>query len=395
MRITPLVNHACARLPQLIDAFSDVLTADVVAAPGSATDITCQAPHGQTVGSKIGICVRGAKSQVKIIDAILGSDDTVELVFEAPHGLVSNASAMGVNSWNSEIELMGFTDPLMNAVHEFIAKLDDKRCLIKVPEGVSAGITASAAMLDDRNDFLNGWHPVDVIDPTILRMPTHAAINTLTNASDVSIAFNIRAWGAVDYQEVKELYTDEQNQLRDASLTISPLGVIPLSKDRSAKTSASAELGTGTVIRQMMLDGFHAVVTIPTSDTRAAMAAIDLCHGEILDAMLRTFQGYKPPHPDLGGVVPFAAVLKQHGGMSFDRAIYAHEYQFEAPYNLNNFNAMKSTEQTASAQYEALDPSEVTSAQPIGSSPLSGVQFDGIFNGELGQPLTASIQYED
>jgi hypothetical protein len=395
MRITPLVNHACARLPQIIDVFSDVLTADIVATPGSTTDITCQTPHGQTVGSKIGICVRRAKSQVKIIEAILGSDNTVELVFNAQHGLSGNATALGVNSWNSQIELIGFTDPLMNATQEFIAKLDDKRCLIKVPESVSTELTVNAAMLDDRNDFLNGWHPVDVIDPTILRMPTHAAINTLTNASDVSIAFNIRAWGAIDYQEVKELYTNEQTQLREASLTISPLGVIPLSKDRSAKTSASAELNSSTVIRQMMLDGFHVAVTIPTTGTRAGMAAIDLCHGEILDAMLRTFQGYKPPQPDLVGVLPFAAVLKQHGGMSFDRAFYAHEYQFEAPYNLNNFNSMKSTEQTASAQFEALDPSEVQSAQPIGSSPLSEVHFDGIFNGELGQPLTASIQYED
>lgn len=395
MRITPLVNHACARLPQLTSAFSDVALADIVATPGGNTNIICQAPHNQLVGQKIGVCVRGAKSQTPIVNAILGPDDVVELVFATPHGLVSNATAIGVNSWNSEIELIGFVDPLMNATHEFITPLDDTRCLIKAPEGASVDLTADAAMLDDRNDYLNGWCPVDVIDTVTLRAPTHAAINTLTLASDVSIAFNIRAWGAVDYQEVKELYTGEKVKLREASITISPLGVIPLSKDRSAKTSASAELGSGTVIRQMMLDGFHVVVTVPTPDTRGALAAIDLCHGELLDAVMRTFQGYKPPQPDLKGVDSFAAVLKQHGGMSFDRAFYAHEYQFEAPYNLNNFNALKSTEQTVGAQYEALDPSEVQAAQPIGTSAIQNIEFDGIFNGELGQPLTASINHEN
>lgn len=395
MRITPVVHHACARLPQLTDAFSDVLQADIVATPSDNTNIVCQAPHGQNTGDKIAVCIRGAKMQLAIADAILGSDGNIELVFSEPHGLVNNATASGVNSWNSEIELIGFDDPLMNGPQEFLAKLDQTRCLIKAPEGATVGLEPSAAMLDDRNDFFNGWHPVDVIDPTILRMPTHAAISTLTNASDVTIAFNIRAWGAVDFGEVEKIYAGEKTALKEASLTISPLGVIPVSKDRGAKTSAIAELNGSTVVRQMMLDGFHAVVTIPTPDDRGALNAVDLCHGEILDAILRTFQGYKPPQPDLEGVQPFAAVLKQHGGMSFNRAFYAHEYQFEASYNLNSANALKETEQTVGAQLEALDPSNVTPAQPIGSAPLNNLQFDGIYTAELGEPLTATIRYED
>ena len=66
MRITPLVHHACARLPQITDLFSDVLQADVSVTPNGSTEIVCQAPHNQTVGSKIAVCIRKAKQQITI-----------------------------------------------------------------------------------------------------------------------------------------------------------------------------------------------------------------------------------------------------------------------------------------------------------------------------------------
>lgn len=394
MRITPLVQHACARLPQLTDYFSNVVQADISATPGATTDIVCHEPHNLNIGDRFGVCVRKAKSQVPIVNAVL-ADGAIELEFDRPHGLVNNATAIGVNSWNADIELTGFTDPLMNNSHEFITKLDDKRCLIKSPESADVSLTGSAAMLDERNDYFNGWQPVLVVDGTTLRKATNPLIDTVTNVSNVTVATNIRAWGALDYSEIHKLYSSKGAKLKEVSLSVSPLGVVPVSKDRNTKTSAISELNNSTVMRQTVMDGFHVVATVPTADTRGAVDAADLCHGELLDAVIRTFQGYKPPLPDLEGVDPFVAVLKQHGGLSFDRAFYSHEYQFEASYTLSNLNALKATEQTSNPQLETTDPLTVGPAHPVGSTPINDLHFDGIFNGELGQPLTASIQYED
>lgn len=395
MRITPIVHHACARLPQLTDMFSDVLQADLSATPGGDTDIVCQAAHNQTIGENIAICIRGAETQIVITDAQFDANGNIELTFASPHGLVDNATAIGVNSWNAEIELTGFVDPLMNGTHTFLSKIDETRCLIESPVDAALDLTVDAAMINKQDDRLNGWHPVEIIDATTLRMATPAAVDVATIAKDVVIAFNIRAWGAIDFEVIKAKYTGEQTQLRQATIAIAPLPTVPLSKDRSAKTSAYAELDGSTVIRQTMLDGFHVIVTLPTTDTFGALAAADLCHGEILDAVLRTFQGYRAQHSDLDDVQIFSAVLKQHGGMAFDRAFYAHDYEFQAPFNLTNANALLGTQQTAGAQIEAIDPNDVAPAQPVGSVPLHDLTFGGIYNGEFGQPLTASVKYEN
>lgn len=394
MRITPLVQHACARIPQLTDVFSDVVTANIIATPDSTTDINCDAPHGQEIGSKIAVCVRKAKMQIAITNAVFKDNNNVELTFNGPHGLVDNTNSIVNQSYNPTIELMGFVDPLMNGEQEFLYKIDSSCCVIKAPDDATLDLSPNAAMLDERNDYFNGWHPVDVIGPNTFRMPTNAALRSITNASNVSIALNIRACGTLGYDDVKEYYTGDQS-LRDVTLSIHPIGVVSVSKDRGAKSSATSELNNNTVLRQMMLDGFHVVATVPTGETRGALQAIDLCHGEILNAVIKTFQGYRSSLPDLEGVDSYASILKQHGGMSFDRAFYAHEYQFETPYQFNNLNALSATEQTAAAQIETLDPSEVGSAQPIGSVPLSDLQFDGVLNGDLSQPLTASVKYED
>lgn len=395
MRITPIVHHACARLPQLTSKFSDVLLADMSATPGGDTDIVCQAAHNQTIGENIAICISGAETQITITDAQYDANDNVILTFDGPHGLVDNATAIGVNSWNPEIELTGFSDSLMNATHEFLSKVSETKCLIAVPEGATLGLTGSAAMINKNDDRLNGWHPVEIIDATTLRMPTPAVVDAATIAQSVTVAFNIRAWGALDFEIIKAKYTGEQALLAQATLAIAPLPTVPLSKDRGAKTSAYAELDGSTVIRQMMLDGFHVVVTIPTTDTFGGLAAADLCHGELLDVVLRTFQGYRPDQPDLEGVNPFSAVLSEHGGMSFDRAFYAHDYKFEAPYNLSNANAMLGMYQTAGAQHEAIDPEQVQPAQPVGTVPFNELSFEGIYNGEFGQPLTGNVKYEN
>ncbi len=395
MRITPLVQHACARLPQLTDYFSNTVQADITAKPTGYTDISCQTPHGLPVGKRVGVCVRGASTRVDITNAEFGSDGIVELVFNQPHGLVDNASATGVNSWNPDIELTGFSDPIMNSRHEFIAKTSDTRCLVKAPEGATPGLTANSAMLDERNDYFNGWHPVEVLDENILRTAKHPAVPDFTQSDSATVATNIRAWGALNYEQIKKLYSGKDAQLKEVSLSISPLGVVSVSKDRNAKSSAISELNGSTVMRQTVMDGFHVVATVPTTGSRGALQAIDLCHGELLDAVLRTFQGYTPAQPDLEGVNPFVAVLKQHGGTSFDRAYYSHEYEFEAAFNLNNLNSLKASEQTMGAQLETIAPENAISAQPVGTAQINQLTFDGIFNGELGQPLTASIKYED
>lgn len=397
MRITPIVNHACARLPQLTDMFSDVLQADIVAAPGGNTTINCQSAHNQETGSKIAVCVRGAKTRIEISNAEISglSSNYALITTTTPHGLVDNATAIGVNSWNAEIELTGFDDPLMNAVQTFVSKINDTAFLIEMPEGAALDISGTAYLIDDRNDFINGWHPVEVIDETTLQMPTNPALDYATIAENVTVAFNIRAWGAIDFEIIKSKYTGEQAQLRQASIAISPLPTVSISKDRGAKTSAVAELNGSTVVRQMMLDGFHVTVVVPTTDTFGALSAIDLCHGELLNAILKTFQGYQAPQPDLTDVQRFSAVLKNHGGFAFDRAFYAHNYEFESPFILNNSDALKGTEQTIGGQIESIDPNDVTPAQPIGSVPISDLNFEGIYNGDFDEPLTASVTYED
>lgn len=395
MRVTPLVYHAAATVPQISDKFSNTVGASISSIFEGPTTVTCEAPHGLTVGTNPAVCIRDAKVLVPITDADFLNEDIL-LTFADAHHLVDNPDEEHVEPWNANIELTGFTNPLMNATHEFVATVGTNQCLIKAPEGVSLDLTADVAMYEPTNFTFTGWHPVNVINDTEFTIPTPSGIQHDTVAVGATVATDIRISGALSFAHIAELYSQENGAtVNDLRMFISPQATTAMSKDRSAKTSAVAEISESVTFRQMLLDGFHVTVVVPTTGSRSGLLEADLCQGEILKVVLAVFQGLIPQQPDLLGAKPFSAVLKTHGGLLHERAYYVHEFEFEAPVQLSNDENIKPWQATQGAQIETVPPEQVGSTQPLGTTPLAELKIDGIYNGKLGEPLTASIQYED
>lgn len=285
----------------------------------------------------------------------------------------------------------------MNTSHEFISVVSPTECLIRMPENADLTPSVDSAMFSSWNTSLAGWHPVTVTDEVTLTMPTPVMIQQDAYASGATVATNIRIWGALNFDFIKRIYSQEgDDTVKDMRMFISPVSLVAMSKDRNAKTSAVAELTPNVLVRQMLLDGFHVTVVVPTTESRSGLLEADLCHSEVLALVMRVFQGFIPPHPNLDNASPFAAILKQHGGILENRAFYVHEFEFEAPVQISNQESMRPWENTEGVLLEtSTNPEQVGSAQPVGTLPLGELKFDGIYNSEMEQPLTARIDYED
>lgn len=399
MKITPLISHAAARLPQVSDLFAGTVTADITATAGDVISIVCDTPHGLPVGQKVAVCISNARVELPIFAASDIGNDEAKLEFATPHGLVDLPTIPRTKAWNPTLTLAGFDDPLMNGVHEFKRILSANEAVIVLPNGADPAAYTAPYIIEEHNTTLNGWRPVDVIDETTLEAPAGSLITRDCQANGAKIAVNIRIWGAIDFDQILNLYTQENSAVNDLRMFISPVGTVAMSKDRNAKSSSVAEISPGVHFRQVLMDGFHVVVVVPTHDDMGSIRAADLINGPVLSAVLKTFQGLRLTRPDLPGATSFAAILKQHSGRIINNAYYVHEFEFEAPAILSNAEAINPSEMTTGGLTETVDDPEaindITPAEPTGSTPFGEISFDGIYNGDFSQPLTARIPYEN
>jgi hypothetical protein len=115
------------------------------------------------------------------------------------------------------------------------------------------------------------------------------------------------------------------------------------------------------------------------------VAPVDLAHGDILRALLRTFNGLNLPRPELGSGNTYAAYLETHGIVDHHGPTYVHQYSFSANADLSSNDRIKPSEAAA------LPALGSTSVSRVGAPAFRDVRFNGIaVQGEPGL-LTLNI----
>lgn len=419
MKISPLVLLAALRIPVLTDLFSDTMpVASMTVVAGGNVTITTSQPHNQyDDGSGAAISVTDAFipnpivawSQYDAPNAMAKIGD-VRVTVQYPHLLTTTPDATKYLAWNS---VALFQNTLVTGLDgpqgvQLVA-VPDQLSLIVRPSGpisLPANPQTGAALIERMERDLVGWHRVSVVDETTLKFTTPAAIARSFSVVNPRIVTNIRIWGAVDLDHALRHVTRNPEVLQTAlgkPLDQSYMFVCPrrdtrLSRDRTSKSDAIAEIQPGAFIRQLLMDGYEIFVVLPTERYAAGVGAMDKAHGPIFKAVLQTFNGLRLPYTELAVPNPFVTMLSGHRSVFYNGANYVHNYSFEATVYLSPGDIAPSILVPDLIAYDQAvqdgtpPPDTVI---PQGTVPISKLVFDpGIFQRGEPQPLLASVDVD-
>lgn len=409
MKITPLTLLAAMRIPSLTDAFSDTLAvSSMEVVEGGNITLICPVAHGVPVNGKRSVCVIDAMVPNPIVDLELDDGDVI-VTTEFAHGLTTTPDATLYEAWDSFAVIAGTG----------VTGLDGNRQLVSVPSPTTfvirpggavtlPGSIPGAAAHMHRMDAegVCGWYSATATSSTRFTMPTPAGVRRSFTVTIPQIATNIRVWGAVDIEHALEHFTRpdggaEQPIPGPGHLFITPIPNVRMSRDIRSSSDLTAEIQPGQTIRQKLMDGFEVYAVLPADKSAGGVACLDKCHGQILKAVMRTFNGLRMPYTEFALPDPFVTIMTSHGMARYTRANYVHQYVFEAGVMLTDEDSVS---QIAIPDLYDFDAALVTGTTPpldpvtpTGTVPFTGgVTFApdptyGIWNRDQPQPLTATF----
>lgn len=405
MQISPLVIHAGIQIPRHTSRFSDALAvASMVVTEGGNVVLTCSTPHGVRVGDSVAISITDADIPNAITAADVVDGDIL-ITTATEHDLSTSPDPDRFRAFHETAKVSGFTSADINGNRQLVSAPTSTTLVIApgAPIG-SIALTGNEKLLERLDGEVVGWHAAVAISSTVLRFPTPSAVERTYTVLTPTVVKDIRVYAAVTIEQALAHFTPEDGtELTSAHMFILPLSSVRTSRGRGSQTDAIAEISPGVDFRQLMLDGFTVLAFIPGATTAAHVRAVDLCNGEVLKAVLRSFLGLKIPRPELAADGTYTAILESHaGGITDNRAIYVHRYDFQCPAYLTNADAISPTD------WPALDPTviatqaddvaaggtldgDAASVGTIGTYAFRGIDFTGLLHYGHPRPLTASV----
>lgn len=391
MKLSPLVIHAGLILPRYTAIFSDALAvASIVVTSGGNVVLTTTAPHGVPVGERIAVSITDAEIPNPITAASVDADGNILLTTSFDHDLTTTPDATLYDAWNTTAKVAGFTDALINGTRQ-LSSAPTRSTLVIVPGGTVASIvlTGNEVLYEGLGRDIVGWHSVIAVTSDTLSFPTPTSITRSFTVANPTVVRDIRVAGALDYETALGHYTADDSQV---SLTRPAMFILPVPVSVEGK---NRYITTGSDNRMMLRDGFTVLVLIPSHATAGHVGAIDLAHGAIFRAVLRTFHGLKISRSELMSAGDFRATFESHNGArTSSRAIYAHEYVFDMPAELVACDGVSPFE-WAQIDDEAIADGDVpTSIYPANPPAFRDLDVTGILHYGHPSPLTGSFIME-
>jgi hypothetical protein len=416
MLITPLASLALLRIPALTTLFSDTLSVSSIAVVASGTStITCSAPHGIAVGSLAGVCIN---------DALAPNSITAWSILDAPtaasYSALAQAKDILITLTYPTVMSTGPEDPNLSAFSAFepwnafailngttVSAIEGNAQLVSVPDALHIivrpsgtvnslpSVPVNAVLLERLERDVIGWHTMTALTTTQLTFTTPSAVARSYTVANPSVAVNVRCWGAVDMAHALSHYTTGDDgtppTLNRSYLFVCPPRTARISRARNTRTDANAEQQYGSFVEQQLMDGFIIYAIFPAVDYGGAVGCMDKANGEVLTAILRTFNLLSLPFSEYSSPNPYLSTITSHGTALYNRANYVHEYVFEATCTLTQGDGIAPDEVPDMA---ALDPSGPV--QGTGTVPLGNITFDpGVFQKDNPVPLQATINFDD
>ena len=378
MKLLPLVLHAALQLPRWTGLFSetlDVATLGVVA--GGTMTFTSSAAHGVPVGQAIALSVTDAEAPNAITAATVDADGNIVCTTAFPHTLSASPDPTRFRAWDGFAKVAGFTSSDINGVRQLVATPTETTFVITPgAEVVGVTLTGDEKLFERLELGVIGWHKVVAATATTLTVATPQSVTRSFTVTAPTVVRQIRVAGAIDHEEAVRRYVE------DGDLTTLNRGYMFVLPSRvHAKGKPTTALAPGADYRLRVDDGFTLLVFLPSTSPAAHVAAIDKAQGEIFRAVLQTYHGLKVLRSELCLQSPYIATFVSHqGGMHRNNAIYAHEYVFEAPFELVNDDALAPWNWTVLDDGALSDGTTPDSIGSEGTAPWGDLDLTGILH---------------
>ena len=327
MQVTPLHRHAVLRVPALTSLFSTALgVTQIDVVKDGTTTITTSAPHGVAIGQSIAVSIISAPYPNPITAAVKLSSGDYQISTANDHDLSTTPDVDIAAPWNTTAKLRGFDDPAMNGDLQLVSVYDRNTITVR-PASEVASVTLNGAeeQLVDLEFELVGWHKVTAATTTTLTLPTPANVLRSYTSDEVTAATGHRIYGLESGELVMKKYV-----LSDASLTANDCVMFVCPRDGVRLSSRTAlNHYAASAYNPIIEDGFDVIVCSPAAASSGGVSPVDLAHGEVLRAVMKTFNGLNVP---FATSYPCAKVrdaeLQSHGRVSHDGTRYVHIYNF-------------------------------------------------------------------
>ena len=373
------------RVPALTGLFSDTLgVASIAVVPGDVTTIETSEPHGVPDGGNAPVTIVDAPTPSKITDAALQPNGDVILITQHDHDLTTRPDDRVV-AFNATASLRGFTDPNLNGALELVSVENRDAFTVRPANPVAEVVlNGNEEQLTNLEFELVGWHKVTATSPTTLTFPTPPNVQRSYTADVVVASHRLRIFGAESGDLVVKKYVLGDERLVDNDCV---MFIVPRENIRN-RGQYLGEHHPSSAYNPTIEDGFDIYVAIPGAAASGGVAPLDLAHGEILRAIMRTFNGLRIP--DWPGF-PLAKIrdaeMVTHGRVSYDGPTYLHQYAFDVLVEL--------TPDDRVLPFEAADLGNADSVHRVGAPAFRDLVLTGVKQKDRPGLLTASVQLDD
>lgn len=395
MQIGQLTTLAKLRVPAFTALFSDALSISsmAVVAGGNIT-LTCSSSHGLATGASEWVSITQALAPNAItalavldgtLDGTMAGDVQVTTTYS--HTLTHKADTMFASYQDFATLTVPGTAALTGAIQ--LVTVIDKNNFVVRPGAVTLPdpIPAGSALLEPLEIEIVGLNVATATSPTVLTLPTPASVTRSYTVASPIVVRNLRMFGAVDYAHAVTHITDAAPTASRAYLYICPVRTARMSRDWLSTSDANQEVTPNAAYRAKLLDGFDIFVFIPTQKMQAAVGAMDAASGEVLTAIVQTFNGIRLPFTEwnIGGKAGrYVAAMLNHGVQAYDKVWYCHRFSFEAIVTLSADNV---ADPVRMPDLTSTD----TTLPPGGTVPWETAVYDGIYQSDKPQALEGHV----
>lgn len=320
MRARDIVSQLAAVLPSLVDDFTDQVSVISLTRTGTTVTAVTDLAHGLEAGDQANIV--GAQTPITI-SSITRVGVVATLVTDADHDMTENAGF--------DVQIEGAAEPEFNGAFTLLRVPNRRTLKFQVADSGPLSATGTPLLLNGSSP-LQSYNGLQAITgtPTDLSFTYEVADGTLFSPASGAISAKTapRVSATVDFDRQLDAYTRQKNG--DAWLFV-VIGDALADKNRNIDTDSTDNIQSGSYFNQRLVQSIQLFVLLPASAEIAGRSARDRCE-ELLRPICRSILGVK--FPSLVENANNPLMLTGHGLQTYNTAVYAHQYAFEATLQL-------------------------------------------------------------
>lgn len=323
MLAADVILQLAARLPQLVDDFTDNFTVTSLSRVGTTVTVVTSAPHGLTINKAVNVI--GAQTPI-VISSINRVGIVATMITDTDHDITE-----GILFPNVEIE--GATESEFNGTFKLLKVPNRRTITFQVADSGPVTATGSPLLLNGSN-FLksyNGLRKVTAV-PTATSFDYAITDTTLfTPASGTIVAKTLpRISGAVTLQRAKDSYSQ---QAPGKAWLYVVLNSSVANRTRNSDVNATSDIKRSQNYRQVIIQTIDLFVFLPATGGIAGRQERDRAEELQLPILQSVLFKKFPSLTSCNETSPFQCV--EHGFEEYDTTGYIHSYTFEINYTLN------------------------------------------------------------